>query len=157
MIVAKQILVATDFSPESDAALAYGRALARSLGATLHVLHAVANPFLRPTFADPGVIETHAAQSLATCLTAEDRTTLNARAVLEIASRPADAIIDYARRAEIDLIVVGTHGRTGFDRALMGSVAEHLVRSAPCPVLTVRHPERELAVPDEKPAATAVS
>jgi hypothetical protein len=50
---------------------------------------------------------------------------------------PAARIVDYARRHDIDLIVMGSHGRTGFSRALLGSVAERVVRLAPCPVLTV--------------------
>ena len=56
-------------------------------------------------------------------------------------------IIRYARDAETDLIVMGTHGRTGFGRLLIGSVAEHVVRHAPCPVLTIKHPEHEFVMP----------
>ena len=61
---------------------------------------------------------------------------------------PAAAIVDYARREQIDLIVMGTHGRGGVAHLLMGSVAERVVRTAPCPVLTVRHPEHEFVLPD---------
>ena len=53
----------------------------------------------------------------------------------------ARTIAEYAAERGIDLIVIGTHGRTGFAHLLLGSVAERLVRTAPCPVLTVRHPE----------------
>lgn len=53
----------------------------------------------------------------------------------------------------VDIVVVGTHGRHGLNYLVLGSVAERLVRSAPCPVLTVRHPEREFATPDVKAAA----
>jgi hypothetical protein len=60
----------------------------------------------------------------------------------------AFAIVNQAKEAEIDLIVMGTHGRGGFGHLLMGSVAEKVVRSAPCPVLTVRHPEHEFVLPD---------
>ena len=61
---------------------------------------------------------------------------------------PASAIVDYANEARIDLIIMGTHGRGTVAHMLMGSVAERVVRTAPCPVLTVRHPEREFVLPD---------
>ena len=148
MIVAKNLLVATDFSPASDAALAYGRALARTFGATLHLLHVLENPFLRPTFGDADDIRANVLQSLESRLTPQDRAVLGAHAVLETSDHPAEAIVEYAERAGIELIVLGTHGRSGVERVLMGSVAERVVRTAPCPVLTVRHPEREFVLPD---------
>jgi nucleotide-binding universal stress UspA family protein len=61
---------------------------------------------------------------------------------------PAYAIVDYAREYDIDLIVMGTHGRGALAQLMMGSVAERVVRIAPCPVLTVRHPEHEFVQPD---------
>ena len=61
---------------------------------------------------------------------------------------PALTIVEYAELNHIDLIVTGTHGRGAVAHLLMGSVAERIVRTAPCPVLTVRHPEREFVVPD---------
>ena len=61
---------------------------------------------------------------------------------------PAAAIVDYAKDKRIDLIVAGTHGRGGVARLLLGSVTERVVRTAPCPVLTVRHPEHEFVIPD---------
>jgi nucleotide-binding universal stress UspA family protein len=71
-----------------------------------------------------------------------------------VSDSPAEEIADYARDASIELIVVGTHGRTGVSHLLVGSVAERVVRTAPCPVLTVRHPEHEFVVPDAKAAVT---
>jgi nucleotide-binding universal stress UspA family protein len=62
--------------------------------------------------------------------------------------------VQYARDESIDLIVMGTHGRGPFSHLLMGSVAERVVRAAPCPVLTVRHPEHEFVGPDALVAAT---
>jgi len=147
MIVLKQVLVATDFEPASDAALAYGRALARSFGASLHVLHVAANQFLRPSPTDPSVIKAAYLRSLDSRLTADDRAR-DARAVLEVSDETADTIVEYARAEGIDLIVMGTHGRTALAQWLVGSVAERVVRTAPCPVLTVRHPERDFVVPD---------
>jgi len=75
---------------------------------------------------------------------------------LVITSRsPARAIVDYANSEKIDLFVVGTEGRGGVSRLLLGSVAERVVRTAPCPVLTVHHPEREFVRPDEPTPAEA--
>jgi nucleotide-binding universal stress UspA family protein len=61
---------------------------------------------------------------------------------------PSDEIIQYAKLEGIDLIVMGTHGRAHTAHVLMGSVAEKVVRTAPCPVLTVHHPEREFVISD---------
>ena len=148
MIVLKKVLVATDFSAPSHAALVYGRGLARSFGASLHLLHVVENYFLRPTAAVPHLVQQAKTRMLDEQLTDEDRQALAARAVLEVSDEPAEAIVDYANAQDVDLIVMGTHSRSGLDRLLVGSVAEQVIRTAPCPVLTVRHPEREFIVPD---------
>jgi nucleotide-binding universal stress UspA family protein len=68
--------------------------------------------------------------------------------VVLVSNATAETIVDYARHHSIDLIVMGTHGRAAVAHLLMGSVAERVVRTASCPVLTVRHPEREFVVPD---------
>jgi len=154
MIVLKNILIATDFGPASDAALTYGRALAKAFGARLHLLHVAENNFLRPTIADPHALNEAVERRLYNCLAPEDRSELRARAVLKVSDNPAEEIADYARDASIELIVVGTHGRTGVSHLLVGSVAERVVRTAPCPVLTVRHHEHEFVVPDAKAAVT---
>jgi nucleotide-binding universal stress UspA family protein len=156
MIVLKTILVATDFSDTSDTALTYGRDLARSYESSLHVLHVVESAVGYLADAESiGVlmdlqaqIERHARGRLETVVTDEDRTTLHARPVILTAGRAADGIVQYAKDNAIDLIVIGTHGRSGFAHAIMGSVAERVIRLAPCPVLTVRHPEREFVAPD---------
>ncbi len=153
MIVMTQILVATDFSEASAAAMDYGRALARTFGASLHLLHVMENPFLRPHVADPHMIKNAALSHLFDRLTDDDRRTLHATAVLETSDDPADEIVKYAKTRQIDLIVMGTHGRGTVAQLLVGSVAERVVRTAPCPVLTVRHPEHEFVVPD-LPAST---
>jgi len=75
--------------------------------------------------------------------------------VLETSDNPADAIIEYAKSANVDLIVIGTHGRGTMAQLLVGSVAERVVRTAGCPVLTVKHPEHEFVVPDQTPPPTA--
>jgi nucleotide-binding universal stress UspA family protein len=155
MILLKQILVATDFSDTSAAALDYGRALARTFGASLHLLHVMENPFLRPTVADPHALQSATLRGVAGRLTDDDRGVLHATAVLETSDNPADAIVQYAGARGIDLIVMGTHGRSAVAQIFVGSVAEKVVRTAPCPVLTVRHPEHEFVVPD--PAETTVN
>jgi nucleotide-binding universal stress UspA family protein len=71
-------------------------------------------------------------------VTPDTRHTLDVETVLRTSNSPADEIVTYAREASIDLIVLGTHGRGGMAHMLLGSVAERVVRTAPCPVLTVR-------------------
>ena len=157
MITLKNILVATDFSEPSDAALTYGRALARNFTATLHVLHVVNNVSAVVYGAEAYVVampelqqelEDSARKQLDELLVDNDPHPLPTRRVLIASSAPAAAIVDYAGREHIDLIVTGTHGRGAVAHLLMGSVAERVVRTAPCPVLTVRHPEHEFVVPD---------
>jgi len=148
MILLQQILVATDFSDAAGAALDYSRALARTFGASLHLLHVMDNTFLRPSPADPYLLKAGAAKRLAETLTADDRASLHAHAALETSDNPSEVIVAYANTHHIDLVVLGTHGRGALAQLLMGSVAEKVVRTAPCPVLTVRHPEHEFLVPD---------
>ena len=129
-----RILAATDFSAPSDAALAEARRLAGSLGASLHVLHVVDNTFMRVALGDPRDYETAALRQLRDRIPAGDRTTL----AVGRSDVPADEITRYARIHDIDLIVMGTHGRGRMAHLLLGSVAEKVARTAPCPVLTMR-------------------
>jgi nucleotide-binding universal stress UspA family protein len=146
MVRFSSILVATDFSPSSKTALTYGRDLARTFGATLHVLH-VADDVMASTGADlwgvqfPEVqarVEELARTNVEAILTEDDRQQLGARGVVR-SGPAAAAIVDYAEREQIDLIIVGTHGRSGLPRVIVGSVAERVVRTARGPVLVVRH------------------
>ena len=148
MILLKQILVPIDFGEAADVALDYGRALARTFGASLHVLHVMDNLFLHPTAGDPSQLEAAAATRLGQRITDDDRAALHAKAAFETSDNPAEQIVKYAKAHTIDLIVMGTHGRGAVAHLLMGSVAERVVRTAPCPVLTVHHPEREFVIPD---------
>ena len=156
MIAIKNVLVATDFSEPSTTALDYGRAIARSFSASLHVLHCLDNRIQGMLGDWPPVnyatlleeLESAARQRLEETVSEDDRRELNAMTVLPTFAPPANAIVTYAREAKIDLVVMGTHGRGGFSHLIMGSVAEKVVRTAPCPVLTVRHPEREFVMPD---------
>ncbi len=156
MILLKNILVATDFGEASDEALSYGRDLARTYGATLHVLHVAENLVARYANVEALAIlpqlqtdiDEAARKRMAELVTDEDRTMLHAKPVVLAAFGAAEAIVEYAKTYNVDVIVMGTHGRGGFAHLLMGSVAERVVRTAPCPVLTVRHPEHEFIVPD---------
>lgn len=155
MIVLKNILVATDFSEPSANALAYGRDLARSYSATLHVLHVTEDVMMRYSpevgFAVPDLqkdLEKAARRELDVLITADDLRTLKVVPALETASSAAVGINAYAKAQEIDLIIVGTHGRGAMKHLIMGSVAERVVRTAPCPVLAVRVHEREFIAPD---------
>jgi nucleotide-binding universal stress UspA family protein len=149
MINLKRILVPSDFSECSDAAVRYGLELARKFGATLHLLHVVQDPATQPW----------AAEGMAFPLQEDiDRWQQDARLRLEQSIPPEDRacatitcataspfaeILRYATMNEIDLIVMGTHGRSGVSHMLLGSVAERIVRRAPCPVLTVRRPQHD--------------
>ena len=135
-----RILVPTDFSAPSEAALAYARGLANQFDAALHLIHISENSFLRAVVADRRSLEEAPARWLQDRLTEADRRR-GAVAIVEQSDEPAKEILQYAKSANIDLIVMGTHGRTGLARAVLGSVAETVVRSAPCPVLTVHSAE----------------
>lgn len=162
MIALKNVLVATDFSEAAEAALAYGRALAQTFGATLHVLHVTDDMYMRlggDAYAAvlPDLqhdVEAQAKQRLAELLVDNDPTPLPTKPVVVTASGPAQAIVDYAAKARIDLIVVGTRGRGAVAHLLLGSIAERVVRTAHCPVLAVRHPEHDFVTPD-LPVASA--
>jgi nucleotide-binding universal stress UspA family protein len=155
MVALKNILVATDFSEPSGVALAYGRDLARSYNAQLHVLHIVEDAMMRYSsevgFAVPQLqeeLEEKARVDLNAQITDDDRRTLKVVAVVESGVNVAEAVVKYAKDHDIDLIVTGTHGRGAVKHFLMGSVAERVVRSAPCPVLTVRAHERDSIAAD---------
>ena len=157
MIGLKQILVATDFSEPSETALNYGRELASRFGATLHVLHIAQNVYIKTFGAEnyatmaPDLqqqIEDDARRRLNELLIDSDKSGPETIPMIRTAASPAYAIIDYANDHAIDLIVMGTHGRGALAHLVMGSVAERVVRLAPCPVLTVRHPQVEFVRPD---------
>jgi len=164
MIKINNVLVATDFSDASETALLYGRELARTFAASLHVLHVVENSIAWAGPEGGGVDfarlqaerEIGAQNALDRIVTAEDRKQLKAVAAIRSGGSTALEIAGYAKTEGIDVIVMGTHGRGMMAHLLMGSVAEKIVRIAPCPVLTVRHPEHEFIQPDALEAYGAV-
>lgn len=147
MISLKQIVVPTDFSDCSDRALTYGRELAKTFGATLHLLHVVHDPYSQPWSAEAfptplgDLLEQWQEQArtrLINLLPEPERK--NVRFAVVVGS-PFFEIVRYAKEEQADLIVIGTHGRGPIGHMLLGSVAERVVRKAPCPVLTVRTTE----------------
>lgn len=144
MTLPRTILVATDFSEQADAALAYAVELGAQLDATIHLVHAISIPTmgvpdLGVAYASLGIesATTRAQQSLDERVARyRDRVSLGPTR-LEIGDA-RDVIDQVAAQLGADLVVMGTHGRRGVRRVLLGSVAEAVVRSAPCPVLTVR-------------------
>ena len=155
MILLNSVLVATDFGDTSEVALNYGRNLARAFGANLHVLHVAQNVMVYAAEFYPtdlgGLqqeVEDAARKRLDALLTSDDRTRLNAKAIVRVSTDVADTIVEYAKKAHVDIIVVGTHGRGPVAYLFMDSVAEKVVRTAPCPVLVVRPNEHEFILPD---------
>jgi nucleotide-binding universal stress UspA family protein len=155
-----KILVPVDFSPHAERAFHYAKTLAHRLGATLALLHVVEDPFVTgawsPEVYVPNVPEllenliSGAERQLATLKESSAALGLTAETAV-ITGRPANAIVEHAKDGGFDLIVMGTHGRTGLSHVVMGSVAERVVRKAPCPVLTMRAAEAAAAA--TKPAA----
>lgn len=134
----KQILCPIDFSTNSEQALAYASKLARESHARLHLVHVYEPPL---TYTDPneGFVppaDMRPQMELLEGIRPTDDSVAFRREF--IVGYAPDALLEYAEKHEIDLIVLGTHGRTGLSRLLMGSVAEAIVRRAPCPVLTMR-------------------
>lgn len=130
-----KILCPTDFSPSGSKAVEVAGAEARRRRARLHVLHVVRTP-----------AEAEAAMAEVADLVASLGTEVPATPVIRVGT-PAAEILHYAAENDIDLIVVGGHGRTGVTRALLGSVAERVARMSPRPVLVVPHEGRDTAKP----------
>ncbi|MBI4552507.1 MAG: universal stress protein [Candidatus Latescibacteria bacterium] len=150
----KRLLCPTDFSEPSEHALTYAISLAQQYGAVLYLLHVI-----EPLTPVPGI-------EMGPVLMYDERPDLlqrvhelldemvpeDVKAKIEIKplirrGAPFLEIIRTAREEEIDLIIIATHGRTGLSHVLLGSTAEKVVRKAPCPVLTIRHPEHEFVMP----------
>ena len=158
MIDLKKVLVPVDFSDSSDIALRYGRALCGAFSASLHIIHVVQESYAQPwaveaygfsmaTLQEDWIKEANA--KLEGLLTVADKSTLKATAIT-ILGHPVSEILRFASDERIDLVVMGTHGRGPLGHMVMGSVAERVVRHAPCPVLTVHEAEREFVIPDRQ-------
>jgi universal stress protein A len=150
----QKILLPTDFSSYSSAAVRYACELADKYGAELHLLHTLEiHPASVPDFGMGLALPRYVSESRAAAENglAEliDPQWSKSRTVVRVVREgsPVSEIVRYAREHEIDLIVMSTHGRTGLVHALMGSVAENVVRTAPCPVLTIRPEGHQFVMP----------
>lgn len=154
MFTLRRILVPTDFSETSEAAIAYAVELAKGFKASLHVLHVLDRK--QPLEEGPEFplnledeIQDAARKRLMGVLPNEQTKKLaRPEFALRVGSPPLE-IARYAKDHDMDLIVMGTNGRGFVSHMIMGSVAEKVVRRAPCPVLTVRHPKHEFVMPAE--------
>lgn len=137
----KVILVPIDFSANSERALDYACDLAAKLGSTVRLVHAFAAP--------PKQLQVALSESILENLVKEHQEELEKLAgarrgrasfgehTVEVGD-PRDTILETVKALGVELIVMGTHGRRGLSRVMMGSVAEDVIRRAPCPVLVVR-------------------
>jgi nucleotide-binding universal stress UspA family protein len=154
MVTISRILFPTDFSEHADHAWPFALYFAQEFGAEVHLLHVVTPP--------PPLLEGYSLnfdpEQITSALTAEANVSIDR--LLQAAQGRSltfqreirvgvdfHEIINYARTHRIDLIVMATHGRTGLAHALVGSVAEKVVRKAPCPVLTIKHPAMKFEMP----------
>jgi nucleotide-binding universal stress UspA family protein len=146
VIEIKSILAPTDFSAHSEQAVRYASRLAERLGSELHLVHVLSE--ILPAGPDPLLMPVMPAQFYKEN---EDRAREALDRVLDPAwekpanitravkwGSPVESIVSYALDHRIELLIIATHGRTGLSHVLLGSVAERIVREAPCPVLTIR-------------------
>ncbi len=151
----RRILWPTDFSTLSLHGARYARAFRDSFSAELHVIHVVPPP-LMPDLAVTLPAEVplafsakefvDACQTRLAALLAEQFSGAPGVVTDVLFGNPWSAICKYAQDADIDLVVVSTHGRTGLRHVLIGSTAERIVQHAPCPVLVVKNPEKDFLV-----------
>lgn len=140
-MIPKNLLVPIDFSPCAERALDYACDLAGELGATIHVVNAIGTtlPELSVALTDQMIASLRQSNAAALDkLLAPRRARARVGEVTVVDDDARDAILKAAEAVHADLIVMGTHGRRGLSRMLLGSVAEEIIRRAACPVLTVR-------------------
>jgi nucleotide-binding universal stress UspA family protein len=161
MMNIKKVLCPTDFSACADHALKYGLELARAFSATVYLHHSLDVPHLLPGFrVGFGMALDVSDERQKVEKAAKDMLARRGRELAEDAAEagimlqtrftvgePGRTIVALAVEERMDLIVVATHGRGAVKHLLLGSVAERVVRGAPCPVLTVKHPEHEFVRP----------
>lgn len=156
MLRIQTILHPTDFSRQSEFAFQLACSIASDYGARLVVVHVAESPIVAAT---EGVLMYPTDYDLEPIrLQLEQLRPRNANVEVEhrlIEGNAATDILEVAKETGCDLIVMGTHGRTGLGRLLMGSVAEQVVRKAACPVLTVKTPVSSASMPEEAAVASA--
>ena len=152
----RRILVPTDFSGASKAAIRYATRFAGHFRAAIHLAYVLDS---LSDLKDAELVPGDASAADATLMLQRKLVQLAAEEIGDmipvfphvLRGRPFEQIIELAPAYFCDLIIISTHGRTGMNRALLGSVAEQVVRHALCPVLVVRTPERDPALPTETP------
>lgn len=133
-----RILIATDDSEPARKAVSEAITQAEAFGATLHAVSVIESAEPRPGYDDPTGGDQNAEQAVQRVVTEAGERDLDQEVVSAVVrGQPASAVLQYASEHDIDLIVVGTHARTGIDRLVVGSVAERIIRDSPVPVVTV--------------------
>lgn len=155
----KRVLVPVDFSDCSKKALAYALPFAKQFGAEVVLVHVI-QPYVPVPEMTAFDITAMLAQMRASGKSELDKLRLSIPENIKVTAlllegNPAHEIAKAAAKVDADLIILSTHGRTGLGRMFMGSVAEHVTRYAPCPVLTVREREHEFV--DAPPTSRATS
>ena len=152
MITLKKILCPIDHSDCSKEALKYAVSFAMKDEAKLYLLHIIdirtfneGLEAMSMQIPDEETLELLRIKLL-DCIPEEMRDDMNVEAIV-VQGIPFAEIISTAREKEIDMIVIGSHGRTGIKHMMLGSVSEKVVRKAPCPVLTVRQTDHEFVMP----------
>ncbi len=143
----RKILVPIDFSAQSRAALGYATAFAKDCDAELLIVHVMHPDTIRLEGVDP-VAAVEGLDSTLHQVKPPDPKIRCSYRLLE--GLPAEAILDVAQSEAVEMIVMGTHGRSGLMRLVMGSVAEEVVRKAECPVLTLRQPVATAEATEQK-------
>ena len=144
MIELNAILHPTDFSEVSKCALPYAIEFAKKYNARLDILHVLELPYGAISLADEAMRS--AQESLRALIPQKQREAIEIVPIIK-RGKASEEIVRVAIDRETDLIVLATHGHSGLEHALLGSTAERVVRKAPCPVLTIRRPEREFVRP----------
>lgn len=147
MIHIQKILCPIDFSAPSRNALRYANEFAKAMNAKITLMHVI-QP--QPITADINVpyippevdLEKNAKEDLERVIKADIHEGISVEPLIAF-GLPSDCIIEQAKKEDADLIILGTHGRTGISRLLMGSTAESVIRHAKCPVLVVKASEKE--------------
>lgn len=155
MIKLKRILYPTDFSESSIEAMKYATSFAREYKAKLTLMHVVNEKIFSEGLNLPRIVSVEALEQemtkeaerqLKVLIPLEERSGLEYE-ILIVRGTPFLEIIRHAKANDVDLIVIGTHGRSGVEHIIFGSTAEKVVRKAPCPVLSVKPAQREFVMP----------
>jgi nucleotide-binding universal stress UspA family protein len=155
MIKLRKILYPTDFSESSLEALKYAVSFARDFKARLVLMHVVNEKIFSEGLSLPRLeapealgqeMAAEAERQLRMLIPADQRAGLDVEMVI-LHGMPFLEIIRYAKANDVDLIVIGTHGRSGMEHIIFGSTAEKVVRKAPCPVLSVKPAQHPFVMP----------